>query len=1003
MTSITPCQNYRGLSNQGATCYMNSLLQSLYMTPEFRRKLYSWKYDPSKEGEKKDSIPYQLQLLFGKLQLSSLPFIETKSLTRSFGWEMRESFQQHDVQEFCRVLFDAIEQSVKGSWDENMINRMFEGKMTDYVRCFGCGNESKRSDRFLDLSLTVWNEFDKVYNDTLEKALYDYIRPTKLDEDNKYFCETCGLKQDALKGLKFEEFPYLLVLQLKRFDLDYTTFQRKKLNQKVTFPQVLNLNPYLTPQAVHYFDSVAAPDSVEEEKQETPQLEVKPKGLDSTTLSSLSAPELTYSIPDKDKTPLKLDDFAYEKLLEKQAQDRKLQQKRQIEAYIEQGEYVYELFSVMIHSGSALGGHYYAYIKSFESGKWFNFNDCRVTEIQEKEIEKVFGGSQTNWGHSATAYLLMYRKVTPENLDRVEDTEVPDYIVEDFASEKEKDQKTASEQLEKYKTLSFKVYHNKESITVTAKKDELFKAVKEKAIEEFKLKEDPENIRVRGYSVYYDTLQDVYDENKTIEVQSIWNFKVMGVEVKTSQEEWQTYDPNCITIKVNLWNDSYWEDKRPLEEKVNDSYKLAVNKTQSFLELMETFSEKFGIPVESQMIIKKSMLGSNCACEVLSHSYNYEKNLTFTRIYEGTVLFLEKVDSESNWLKLIEEERKRLKLRFNHPDQTSIQTEYSYSTVLHESTTVGALKEVISETLGISAEELVIRKGSKHCEELKDKDASLKEARITHQMAIHTERGVPTKPHEYRVQFFFAEFSGENEADAICYKYFELFKIPVNGCMKVHELKAFLCEKVKEIYPSMQLNPEKLRLREKTSDKLTRVLKDSEQLNNYTMFDRKNLALVDLDEKEKPLEDNEILINIRRWFPSTWDISKPKEIIVKKNDTMEVLGKVISEAFQIQEENLQITKITYNWNFSRLDLKPALYYKAYKYKALLCSSPFYLNIDGILLFVKDSSEEVKTLSEEERSKFDCKKNTYNYSSTLTWKYEPPKERSIKINVKKNQE
>ena len=28
-----------------------------------------------------------------------------------------------------------------------------------------------------------------------------------------------------------------------------------------------------------------------------------------------------------------------------------------------QGPYEYELFSIMIHSGSAAGGHYYAYIK----------------------------------------------------------------------------------------------------------------------------------------------------------------------------------------------------------------------------------------------------------------------------------------------------------------------------------------------------------------------------------------------------------------------------------------------------------------------------------------------------------------------------------------------------------------------------------------------------------------------------------------------------------------
>ena len=58
--------NYVGLVNQAMTCYLNSLLQALFMTPEFRNALYKWEFDG---GSQEKCIPFQLQKLFLNLQV----------------------------------------------------------------------------------------------------------------------------------------------------------------------------------------------------------------------------------------------------------------------------------------------------------------------------------------------------------------------------------------------------------------------------------------------------------------------------------------------------------------------------------------------------------------------------------------------------------------------------------------------------------------------------------------------------------------------------------------------------------------------------------------------------------------------------------------------------------------------------------------------------------------------------------------------------------------------
>jgi uncharacterized UBP type Zn finger protein len=95
--------SYKGLTNVGATCYINSLIQTLFMTPEFRDSIYAWIYSEKIHPRREDSILYQLQKLFGRLEMGLSA--STSDLIKSFQWHEDDAFLQQDIQEFNRVLF----------------------------------------------------------------------------------------------------------------------------------------------------------------------------------------------------------------------------------------------------------------------------------------------------------------------------------------------------------------------------------------------------------------------------------------------------------------------------------------------------------------------------------------------------------------------------------------------------------------------------------------------------------------------------------------------------------------------------------------------------------------------------------------------------------------------------------------------------------------------------------------------------------------------------------
>jgi ubiquitin carboxyl-terminal hydrolase 7 len=135
---------YVGIRNQGATCYMNSLIQSLYFTNIFRKAVYKI---PTEKEDPNNSVALALQRCFYNLQFSD-ESVGTTELTKSFGWDSLDAFMQHDVQEFSRVLQDNLEIKMRGTLVDGVVNKIFMGKMKSFIKCINVTYESSRVEDF---------------------------------------------------------------------------------------------------------------------------------------------------------------------------------------------------------------------------------------------------------------------------------------------------------------------------------------------------------------------------------------------------------------------------------------------------------------------------------------------------------------------------------------------------------------------------------------------------------------------------------------------------------------------------------------------------------------------------------------------------------------------------------------------------------------------------------------------------------------------------------------
>jgi uncharacterized UBP type Zn finger protein len=78
----------------------------------------------------------------------------------------------------------------------------------------------------------------------LYESLDTLIEGELMNEDNCIFCPECNKKMPAVKSQNFKTLPRMLIFVLKRFEFDFNTMTRTKLNDYYEFPIELNMNKY---------------------------------------------------------------------------------------------------------------------------------------------------------------------------------------------------------------------------------------------------------------------------------------------------------------------------------------------------------------------------------------------------------------------------------------------------------------------------------------------------------------------------------------------------------------------------------------------------------------------------------------------------------------------------------------------------------------------------------------------------------------------------------------
>ena len=230
---LTP---FVGLKNLGCTCYMNSLLQVFFNFIPFRESLLRCK---CKEEEK--NALYQIKKVFYSLKYLQANYYTPSDFPNNFDDEVLNVHLQMDVDEFFGKILDKIENRLKNTKNENLVKYFFQGRQNDNLTFQeGCSHHRTNIINFYSVQLQI------KHKKNIYESLDTLTEGELMNGDNTIFCPECNRKFPAVKSQNFKTLPRMLIFVLKRFDFDYETMRKVKINDYYEFPLELDMTKYMS-------------------------------------------------------------------------------------------------------------------------------------------------------------------------------------------------------------------------------------------------------------------------------------------------------------------------------------------------------------------------------------------------------------------------------------------------------------------------------------------------------------------------------------------------------------------------------------------------------------------------------------------------------------------------------------------------------------------------------------------------------------------------------------